>query len=346
MLLTQLINKGVEAISALYPEGEAKEMVYAFLEHHLGTKRHTHIIEPAYEVSQEKALQAAEAFERMAAGEPLQYVTGVADFYGRQFRVTPDVLIPRPETELLCREVIEHKRTVDKCSNGPLPLRGPLPLAGGGKMPFPHSCQPVLRVLDLCTGSGCIAWTLALEMPGAEVTAVDISDGALAIASSQDFAQEMARTGAHAPSFIKADVLAGPDFCCHPERSEGSFDLQYDVLVSNPPYVMDKEKDLMRTNVLDHEPHLALFVSDDDPLVFYRAIAQWAEKVLKPSGYCIVEINESLGQETAQIYADAGFSEVKVIKDLSERDRFVCFHNNPSYTSFLLQRHKTSFPSF
>ena len=300
MLLTQLINKGVEAISALYPKGEAKEMVYAFLEHHLGTKRHTHIIEPAYEVSQEKALQAAEAFERMAAGEPMQYVTGVADFYGRQFRVTPDVLIPRPETELLCREVTDYRRTVDKCSNGP-------------------------RVLDLCTGSGCIAWTLALEMPGAEVTAVDISDGALAIASSQDFAQEMACTGAHAPSFIKADVLAGPDSCCHPERSEGSFDQQYDVLVSNPPYVMDKEKALMRTNVLDHEPHLALFVSDDDPLVFYRAIAQWAEKVLKPGGYCTVEINEALGQETAQIYADAGFSEVKVIKDLSERDRFVSF---------------------
>jgi release factor glutamine methyltransferase len=88
---------------------------------------------------------------------------------------------------------------------------------------------------------------------------------------------------------------------------------------------MDKEKSLMRTNVLDHEPHLALFVSDDDPLVLYRAIAQWAETVLKPGGYCIVEINEALGQETAQIYADAGFSEVKIIKDLSERDRFVSF---------------------
>ena len=318
MLLTQLIKRGVETVSELYPEGEAREMVFAFLECHIGTKRHTHIVEPAYEVSEEKAVQAVEAFERMAAGEPLQYVTGVADFYGRQFRVTPDVLIPRPETELLCREAIG---TVDKCSNGP-------------------------RVLDLCTGSGCIAWTLALEMPGAEVTAVDISDGALEVASSQDFAQEMARTGAHAPSFIKADVLAGPDSCCHPERSEGSFDQQYDVLVSNPPYVMDKEKALMRTNVLDHEPHLALFVSDDDPLVFYRAIARWAEQLLKPGGYCIVEINEALGPETAQIYVDAGFSEVKVIKDLSERDRFVCFHNNLSYTSFSLQRHKTSFPSF
>ncbi|MBR5834659.1 MAG: peptide chain release factor N(5)-glutamine methyltransferase [Bacteroidales bacterium] len=288
MLLTQLINKGVEAISALYPEGEAKEMVYAFLEHHVGTKRHTHIIEPAYEVPQEKALQAVAAFERMAAGEPMQYVVGVADFYGRQFRVTPDVLIPRPETELLCREAI-----IDRTSSDGLES---------------------LRILDLCTGSGCIAWTLALEMPGAEVTAVDISDGALAVSSSQDFAQEIARTGACSPTFIKADVLAGP-----------SLTQQYDILVSNPPYVMDKEKVLMRTNVLDHEPHLALFVSDDDPLIFYRAIAQWAQALLKPDGYCIVEINEALGQETAQIYINAGFRCVNVIRDLSDRDRFVSF---------------------
>ena len=307
MLLTQLIKRGVETISALYPEGEAKEMVYAFLEHHIGTKRHTHIMEPAYEVPEEKALQAVAAFERMAVGEPMQYVAGRADFYGRQFRVTPDVLIPRPETELLCREVLNN-RTVDKC------YKGPLPLAGDGKMPFPHSCQPVLQILDLCTGSGCIAWTLALEMPGADVTAVDISDGALAVASAQDFSEELSRTSALAPKFIKADVLTGP-----------SLSQQYDILVSNPPYVMDKEKALMRTNVLDHEPHLALFVSDDDPLIFYRAIAQWARALLKPDGFCVVEINEALGAETAQIYIDAGFRSVEVIRDLSDRDRFVTF---------------------
>ena len=288
MLLTQLINKGVEAISALYPEGEAKEMVYAFLEHHVGTKRHTHIIEPAYEVPQEKALQSVAAFERMAAGEPMQYVAGFADFYGRQFRVTPDVLIPRPETELLCRETIIDRTSSDGSES--------------------------LRVLDLCTGSGCIAWTLALEMPGAEVTAIDISDGALAVATAQEFSEELSRTSALAPKFIKADVLAGP-----------SLSQQYDILVSNPPYVMDKEKALMRTNVLDHEPHLALFVSDDDPLIFYRAIAQWAQALLKPDGYCIVEINEALGQETAKIYIDAGFRCVNVIRDLSDRDRFVSF---------------------
>ena len=163
-------------------------------------------------------------------------------------------------------------------------------------------------------------------MAGAEVTAVDISDGALAVASSQDFTDEMARTGAHAPTFIKADVLAGPsDLGCHPERSEGSFMSQYDLIVSNPPYVMDKEKALMRSNVLDHEPHLALFVSDDDPLVFYRAVAQWALVLLKPEGYGIVEINEALGSETAQVYVDAGFRDVRIIRDLSDRDRFVSF---------------------
>ncbi len=289
MLLRDLIKRGVETISTQYPEGEAKEMVYAFLEHHIGTKRHTHIIEPTYDVPQEKTLQAVAAFERMALGEPMQYVAGVADFYGRQFRVTPDVLIPRPETEILCRNVLDLRTA------------------------YPKN----LKVLDLCTGSGCIAWTLALEMPGAEVTAVDISDGALSVASSQDFSVEIVRTGATAPSFVKADVLEGPSVL-----ESGR---QYDVLVSNPPYVMDKEKSLMRSNVLDHEPHLALFVSDDDPLVFYRAIADWAQLLLKPGGYCIVEINEALGEETARIYSDAGFSSVEVIQDLSDRHRFVSF---------------------
>lgn len=258
-------------------------MVYAFLEHHIGTKRHTHIIEPSYEVSDEAAEAAMEAFSRMSSGEPLQYVTGLADFYGRQFRVTPDVLIPRPETELLCNTVIN---------------------------------KGVVSVLDLCTGSGCIAWTLALELAGAKVTAVDISDGALAVASSQDFAEEMARTGALAPTFIKADVLAGPSAFNNPEQ-------RFDILVSNPPYVMNKEKPLMRRNVLEHEPGLALFVPDEDPLLFYRAISDWALHFLKSGGFCMVEINEALGEETADVFRNAGFKDVQIVQDLNSRDRFV-----------------------
>lgn len=313
MILKSLINKGVETVSDVYPEREAREMVFAFLEHHLGTKRHTHIVEPMYEVADDLAEEALSAFRRMASGEPLQYVTGFADFYGRKFRVTPDVLIPRPETEILCRNVLAEGMGCQGCGDGISvpPRRGRGPQSGRG--PSEH-LPTIPSVLDLCTGSGCIAWTLALEMPGAEVTAVDISDGALAVASSQDFSEEIARTGASAPEFIKADVLAG-----------SSLAGQYDILVSNPPYVMDKEKALMRPNVLDHEPHLALFVSDDDPLVFYRAIADWAHAVLKPGGYAIVEINEALGPETAALYETAGFADVRILKDLSDRDRFVSF---------------------
>ena len=311
-------------ISCVYPEREAREMVFAYLEHQLGTKRHTHIVEPGYEVPAEQASAAVVAFSRMAAGEPLQYVTGLADFYGRQFRVTPDVLIPRPETEILCRNVLDSGVGCQGCGDGilPPPARGRGPRSGRG--PSEHLATAP-AILDLCTGSGCIAWTLAMEMPGVEVTAVDISDEALEVASSQDFAEEIARTGALAPTFIKADVLAGPDSLCHPQRSEESSLPQYDVLVSNPPYVMDKEKEFMRSNVLDHEPHLALFVSDDDPLVFYRAISQWALALLKPGGYGIVEINEALGPQTAGLFRDAGLRDVEIIRDLSDRDRFVSF---------------------
>jgi release factor glutamine methyltransferase len=178
--------------------------------------------------------------------------------------------------------------------------------------------EEAIRILDLCTGSGCIAWTLALEIPGAEVIAVDISDGALEVASSQDFSEEMARTGAIAPRFIKADVLADP------LEDIG----QFDIIVSNPPYVMDSEKALMRSNVLDHEPHLALFVPDHDPLIFYRAVARWTDALLAPGGFGIVEINEALGQETAQIYTD-NYDSVEVVSDLSDRHRFVKFNKKP-----------------
>lgn len=288
MFLKDLINKGAETVSTMYPEREAREMVFAFLEHHIGTRRHTHIVEPGYEVSEEDACKAVSAFERMASGEPLQYVTGKADFYGRDFHVTPSVLIPRPETELLCRMALDV------------------------------AAERQIEILDLCTGSGCIAWTVALECPQAKVTAVDISDGALDVAVNQDFTEELSRTGAKAPVFCKADVLAGPETFCRADR-------KYDLILSNPPYVMDKEKAFMRTNVLEHEPHLALFVSDDDPLVFYRAVAGWASALLAPDGTGIVEINEALGPETAKVFLDAGFSSAGIVKDLSERDRFVVF---------------------
>lgn len=291
-------------------------MVFMLLEHIVGTKKHTHIIEPSYDVPDDKVLVVEEACTRLASGEPLQYVTGTVCFYGRDFRVTPSVLIPRPETEILCRVASDlvTGRSDAKCFNGSLHL------PDDGNMPIPHRrhTERHIKILDLCTGSGCIAWTMALECPGAEVTAVDISDGALDVARSQDFIEEAERTGAVAPVFCKADVLAGPETFCHAARS-------YDLILSNPPYVMDKEKVLMRPNVLEHEPHLALFVSDNDPLVFYRAVAEWASVLLAPDGTGIVEINEALGPETAQVFRDAGFSHAEIMQDFSNRDRFVLF---------------------
>ena len=280
MLLRELISKGTETISQAFPEREAREMVLMFLQPSIGTSRHTHILEPLYEVSEEASAEALGAFGRMASGEPIQYIIGKAYFYDREFKVTPDVLIPRPETELLVREAVNWAR---------------------------RSGRKSLRVLDLCTGSGCISWSMALELPGTEVTAVDISDGALAVAAGQKFECD------NAPKFIKADVLAGP------VEGLGAFDM----ILSNPPYVMDSEKALMRRNVLDHEPWLALFVSDDDPLIFYRAVAAWAKQLLKSDGLCLVEINESLGRQTAKVFEDTGFRDVEVLQDLNSRDRFI-----------------------
>lgn len=315
MFLKDLIKEGVNTISSLYPEVEAREMVLAYLEHRIGTTRHTHILNPDHSVSDDLVPEIRDAYSRMASGEPLQYVIGESWFYGRRFHVTPDVLIPRPETEILCRTVLSPLE-VGGMQDMPPTARGCMRAAGSTRgSSIPSTFNGVGRVLDLCTGSGCIAWTLALEMPGAQVIGVDISDGALAVASGQDFVEEMNRIGAKTPEFLKADVLGDP------LTGLGMFD----VIVSNPPYVMDSEKALMRSNVLDHEPHLALFVSDDEPLVFYRAVAEWALTLLKPGGRGVVEINEALGEETADIYRDAGFSDVHIIKDLNDKDRFVGF---------------------
>lgn len=263
-------------------------MVFAYLEHAIGTKRHTHLLEPGYTVSDSEVRKVLDGFVRMASGEPLQYVCGKAHFYGREFCVTPATLIPRPETELLCREAV--RLVTDKGISSP-------------------------RILDLCTGSGCIAWTLSLEMPGADVTAADISQEALGVAASQDFTNEMSVSGALPPDFVLSDILSPPT----------GFNEEYDLIVSNPPYVMDSEKALMRRNVLEHEPHLALFVPDEDPLVFYRSVASWASALLTPGGSGIVEINEALGMETAAVFSSEGFCDVRVLKDLSEKDRFVIF---------------------
>jgi release factor glutamine methyltransferase len=283
MLLSQFIREGSGALAALYPEAEAHSLVLMLCEALLGTRSYTHIVEPAFTVDPLREGPLREALSRLEAGEPVQYVLGKALFCGREFRVTPDVLIPRGETEILALKAVEWAREM----------------------------APPLRVLDLCTGSGNIAWTVALEVPSARVVGVDLSAAALEVARSQAFPLP---AGAAAPRFVQADVLDGVVV-------DGPFDL----ILSNPPYVMEREKALMRPNVLRHEPAGALFVPDHDPLLFYRSIARWAQKLLVPGGRGIVEINEQLGPETCQVFRTEGFREVSLLKDYFDKDRFVLF---------------------
>jgi release factor glutamine methyltransferase len=297
MLLADFIRQGTEALTALYPEPEARSMMLLLCEERLGVSRHAYLTEPALEVP---AGCLAGDLARLRNGEPIQYILGFADFYGRRFNVSPAVLIPRPETEFLCHTIL---------------AAAPAPSSSQGNREYaPRSesgaAAPV-QIIDLCTGSGCIAWTLAAEIPGAEVTGVDISPEALTVARGQQVACH------RAPSFVQADILADPPASL-PEAS-------FDLLTANPPYVMDRERAAMRPNVLEHEPALALFVPDEDPLVFYRAVARWARTLLRPGGWGYAEINALLGPETAAVFRDAGFSGVSLLQDLGGASRFVRF---------------------
>lgn len=284
MLLAEFIRESVPALEKLYPSPEARGLVLMLCEERLGVRSYTHIVEPLFEIP-EAALSGLKAdMSRLAAGEPIQYVLGYTEFCGRKFKVGPSVLIPRPETGQLVDESLKL-------------------LAAMGRP---------AKVLDLCTGSGCIAWSVALGAPGVSVTAADISEPALALARSQF---EDVPSGANAPEFVCSDLLGGCREIC------GRFDL----LLSNPPYVMEKEKDAMRCNVLDHEPGIALFVPDDDPLLFYRALASVSLRLLDSSGTGIVEINEALGPETAAVFETAGYRKTEILRDIFGKDRFVRF---------------------
>ncbi|MBP3256849.1 MAG: peptide chain release factor N(5)-glutamine methyltransferase [Bacteroidales bacterium] len=285
MLLTAFLKEGTTALEPLYPQREARSLLLMLCEAQLGVQRHTPILEPSYEIPAGRLPSLLDALERLKKGEPVQYVLGFSEFLGRRFRVSPAVLIPRPETEQLVTVAVEI-------------LRG-----------LPRGA----RVLDLCTGSGCIAWSLTLEVPGTSVVGVDISQEALQVARGQEFPLE---AGAQAPVFVQADVLAPTQ-----PFSFGPFDL----IVSNPPYILEREKAWMRPNVLDYEPSLALFVPDSDPLLFYRAVAAWSSRLLVPGGTGLVEINETLGADTAAVFASAGFSPVRQMKDFFDKDRFVGF---------------------
>ena len=298
MLLADFLSSGTRSLTALYPEQEARSIVLMLCESLIGTHSYTPVVDPGYEI-RERSLPALEqAMARLQEGEPIQYVLGSSEFCGRRFRVTPDTLIPRPETELLCREAVRMVRQVRNL-----------------RLPFGRDAAPV-RILDLCTGSGNIAWTVALAVPGSRVVGVDNSEGALDVARSQNFSSEMKASGAQAPTFVNADVL----------ETEQEFNFgEFDLILSNPPYVLESERQLMRKNVLDYEPSSALFVPDEDPLKFYRAIARWSDRFLAPEGKGLTEINEVLGKETEAVFKEAGFVQTDIVKDFYDKNRFIFY---------------------
>lgn len=299
MLLAEFVKAGTKALESLYPQKEARSIVLMLCEEVLGTENYTHIVEPEFKIDDKKLPELEAAMERLKKMEPVQYVLGHTEFYGRTFKVDPAVLIPRPETELLCRDAIKLGMRVYRM-----------------RSPYGKNAEPV-RILDLCTGSGCIAWTMALSIPGSRVTAVDISDAALEVAAGQDFASELKSKETFKPEFIKADVL----------DSEQEIELgPFDMVLSNPPYIMESEKEDMRRNVLEYEPESALFVPDDDPLLFYRAIARWSQRFMSPDGVGLSEVNESLARQTETVFKAAGYAHTEIVRDLSDKNRYVIYH--------------------
>ena len=299
MLLAEFVKAGTKALESLYPQKEARSIVLMLCEEVLGTENYTHIVEPEFKIDDKKLPELEAAMERLKKMEPVQYVLGHTEFYGRTFKVDPAVLIPRSETELLCRDAIKLGMRVYRM-----------------RSPYGKNAEPV-RILDLCTGSGCIAWTMALSIPGSRVTAVDISDAALEVAAGQDFASELKSKETFKPEFIKADVL----------DSEQEIELgPFDMVLSNPPYIMESEKEDMRRNVLEYEPESALFVPDDDPLLFYRAIARWSQRFMSPDGVGLSEVNESLARQTETVFKAAGYAHTEIVRDLSDKNRYIIYH--------------------
>ncbi len=261
-------------LEPLYGNGEARAITDYVLDVCFGLSKADILCGAVEEMTAEKTAELNKIFGRLTEGEPVQYVLGRAEFSGRWFNVRPGVLIPRPETEELCAWI-----TADSKASG----------------------SP--KVLDIGTGSGCIAITLQLDMPESKVTAWDISADAL------DVARENAQQLGANVNFVKLDALNA--------KPEG----EWDVIVSNPPYICEKEKKDMAVNVLEHEPHTALFVPDADPLLFYRAITRLAVQTLSKGGRLYFEINPIYADETCRMMRAEGMTAVELRSDMYGKQR-------------------------
>ena len=285
MTVSEFIRLGIGSLGHLYPEPEAKAIAFRLLEHLAGIPSYKYISDPDMRVEEPALLSA---LDELKTGRPLQYVLGFAEFCGHRFKVGEGCLIPRPETEEMVSRIADDLYADDG---------DPAQASSEAEEDGPFS------ILDICTGSGCIAWSLAAEFPEAMVYGCDISDAALRYACRQ-----RVKVGGAKPIFFTADVLAEPPAGLP----------KFDLIVSNPPYICESERSAMRPNVLDFEPGSALFVPDDDPLRFYRALARWADVLLRPDGHVYMEVNERFGPEVAALFPGS-----RVLQDVSGRDRFV-----------------------
>ena len=275
--LSDIIREYRTELGGIYPDNEIRNIGYLVSEHLLNYSKIDFHLNDQQPISAEMAEKFRQSLKRLKKGEPVQYITGSTEFYGLPFRVDRRVLIPRPETEELVNWIIRE--------NTDLPV----------------------RIFDVGTGSGCIAVSLAVNLPRARVSACDVSEDALNLAMSN------AETNRTAIRFFTFDLL----------DQKIILPGKYEVIVSNPPYVRQGEKIFMRSNVLDYEPELALFVPDADPLLYYRGLALMGRKYLQDGGKLYLEINESFASEVARLLENAGFYGIEIRKDLNGKARMV-----------------------
>ena len=290
MLIKHYKSEFISQLTPLYDEGEAESFFFLILEekHHL--KRIDLALQLDLEFSESEIKDWNVILEQLKLELPIQYILGSTSFYGLKFEVNENVLIPRPETEELVEWIINSNLKISSAQFGK---------ASGER--FNN-----LKILDIGTGSGCIAIALAKNLPNAQVFAIDVSERALATAKKNAEQNDVNI------NFIQKNILETTDL-----------EQQFDIIVSNPPYVRNLEKAEIKKNVLEHEPHLALFVDDHDALIFYRKIGELAQKNLSKQGKLYFEINQYLGKETVELLENLGFSDVELKKDIYDNDRMI-----------------------
>lgn len=292
-----------QSLTPLYDADEAQAIVRTVLDVEFGMTLTDIICGKVNELSADEGRKLEEIIIRLQKGEPVQYVLGEADFAGRPFHVEPGVLIPRPETAELCQWIEKDMIEKSIVSSGDSSEDSPEDSSGNS----PQATDDARRILDICTGSGCIAITLGLNIPNSEVTGWDISEDALRIAQGN---VEMMKAGN-----VRIELQ---DALALPKAAEA-----VDLIVSNPPYICEKEKADMEKNVLEHEPSLALFVPDEDPLKFYRAIAEYASSALKSGGALYFEINPIYEKETREMLLKLDFKDIETKEDAFGKKRMM-----------------------